>query len=136
MGFLFCRESDLTRITLEKFKKALHTVLEDEDIEPKEIDEMAKTVMNLFGYDKSITDNLLSSGDRDIFYMLEDHDILSTEEESTHLPSGKNWRIHYWKLREDKIEEILKEEEKEEEEVEEEESVYNGISEEVWEREG
>jgi len=115
-------------------KKAIETVLEDDDIEPYSAEDMAEKVMNLFGYDKAITDNLLSSEERDIFYKLEDLDILYTEEESTNLPSGKKWRIHYWVLNERKIRKILDREKEDEEEEKEEESIYNGISDKVWER--
>jgi len=124
----------VVRITLKEMKKAIETVLEDDDIEPYSAEDMAEKVMNLFGYDKAITDNLLSSEERDIFYKLEDLDILYTEEESTNLPSGKKWRIHYWVLNERKIRKILDREKEDEEEEKEEESIYNGISDKVWER--
>ncbi len=124
----------MVRITLKEMKKAIETVLEDDDIEPYSAEDMAEKVMNLFGYDKAITDNLLSSEERDIFYKLEDLDILYTEEESTNLPSGKKWRIHYWVLNERKIRKILDREKEDEEEEKEEESIYNGISDKVWER--
>lgn len=118
---------------MREFKKAVKKVLEDRDIEPEEAEKIAETVMNLFGYDKSITDNLLSSNERDQFYMLEDYGILSTQEEGAYLPSGKKWRIHYWTIEDNKIRDILEEEE-EEEEVEEEEDIYRDISDDVWKR--
>ena len=117
---------------MEEFKKAVAKVLEERDIDRKEAEEISEKVMDLFGYDKSITDNLLSSSERDLFYMLEDYDILTTEEETAYLPSGKRWRIHYWKIKDDKIREILSQ--KEEEEVEEEKSIYDEVSDEVWKR--
>ncbi|MFO7793331.1 MAG: DUF6015 family protein [Candidatus Saliniplasma sp.] len=117
---------------IEEFKKAVTKVLKDRDIEPEEAEKISEKVMNLFGYDKSITDNLLSSGERDLFYMLEDYDILTTEEETAYLPSGKRWRIHYWKIKDEKIREILSEEKKEE--VEKESSIYDDISDDVWKR--
>ncbi len=102
-------------------------------MEPTRAEDMAEKVMNLFGYDKTITDNLLSPRERDAFYKLEDLDILRTEEETTNLPSGKKWRIHYWILNEDRVREIL-EENSEIEEEEEEKTVYDDLSDEVWER--
>lgn len=83
----------MSRITLEDLKKAIEKVLEENDMDPNRAGDMAEKVMNLFGYDRSITDNLLSSEERDVFYELEDFDILTTEEETTSLPSGKKWRI-------------------------------------------
>ncbi|MEF8873048.1 MAG: DUF6015 family protein [Candidatus Thermoplasmatota archaeon] len=122
----------MSRITLDEMKEAIEIVFEENDIDQYRAEDMAETVMNLFGYDKAITDNLLSSEERDIFYKLEDVGLLSTEEESTNLPSGKKWRIHYWILNERKIRKILDRKEKEEEN--EEESIYNDISDKVWER--
>ncbi len=122
----------MTRVRLREFKKAVKKVLKDTDIEPNEAENIAEKVMNLFGYDKTITDNLISSNERDLFYLLEDHDILATEEETAYLPSGKRWRIHYWKIKENKIRDILEEEEVEEEE---EEDIYEELSDNVWKRE-
>lgn len=122
----------MSRIRLKDLKKALRRALEGE-VEPEKADEIAERVMNLFGYDKTITDNILSTDERDYFYKLEDHDILSAEEETVNLPSGKRWRIHYWKLKEKKIEEIL-EESPEEKEEELEESIYDQISDDMWQR--
>jgi len=122
----------LARVRIEEFKKAVIKVLKDRDIEPEESEVIAEKVMNLFGYDKSITDNILSSRERDLFYMLEDYDILTTEEETAYLPSGKKWRIHYWKIKDDKIKKILSE--KKEKEKVEDKSVYDDLSDEVWKR--
>lgn len=122
----------MNRIRLEDLRKAIKKVLEENNMDTSQAKDMADRVMSLFGFDKTITDNLLSSDERDIFYMLEDFDILATEEETTNLPSGKNWRIHYWRLKEDKIKEILKE--KEEEEEEEHKSIYDDISDNVWKK--
>ncbi len=124
----------VSRITFEDLKRAIESVLEDTNMEPTRAEDMAERVMNLFGYDKTITDNLLSPEERDTFYQLEDLDILMTEEETTNLPSGKKWRIHYWILNESKVREILEEEVEKENEVEEEKTVYDELSDEVWER--
>lgn len=106
--------------------------LGERGIEADEADEIAESVMNLFGYDKTITDNLLTPRERDHFYMLEDYDILTSEEETVFLPSGKRWRIHYWRIKEKKIREIL-EENNGKEEVEEK-SYFKKIYNDVWER--
>jgi len=125
----------LSRITFEDLEKAIGIVLEEHDMDPVLAEDMAEKVMNLFGYDKTITDNLLSPEERDTFYKLEDLDILFTEEETTNLPSGKKWRIHYWVLNESKIRELLeKDREGEEEEDTEKKTIYDELSDEVWER--
>ena len=124
----------MSRITLEELRTAIGSVLEEDEMQPARAEDMAERVMNLFGYDKTITDNLLSPDERDIFYQLEDLDILMTEEETTNLPSGKKWRIHYWILNEDKVREILEEKIEDEGEEEEEKTVYDDLSDDVWER--
>ncbi|MEF8832453.1 MAG: DUF6015 family protein [Candidatus Thermoplasmatota archaeon] len=125
----------MNRITFEDLEKAIKIVLDENDMEPEMAKDMAEKVMNLFGYDKTITDNLLSPEERDIFYKLEDLDILFTEEETTNLPSGKKWRIHYWVLNESKIRKLLeKEQEGEEVESTEKKTIYDELSDEVWER--
>ncbi len=123
----------MARVRIDEFKKAVTKVLKERDIDPEEAEEISEKIMNLFGYDKSITDNLLSSKERDLFYMLEDYDILTTEEETAYLPSGKRWRIHYWKIKEDKIREILSQENEKDEE-EKEKSIYDDISNDIWKR--
>ncbi len=123
----------MVRIRLDDMKKVLSKVLTDRDIGPAEAEEIAEKVMALFGYDTTVTDNLLCKGERDLFYMLEEHDILTVEEETTILPSGKRWRIHYWRLKENKIQSILEEENVKDKE-EEEESIYETLSDDVWKR--
>ncbi|MGM0510256.1 MAG: DUF6015 family protein [Thermoplasmatota archaeon] len=123
----------MTRIRLGELKEALEIVLKERDIEPERADEIAERVMNLFGYDSVITDNLLSNNERDYFYMLEDFDMVTGEEETAYLPSGKRWRIHYWRLKKNKIKEIIEESKKEEEEVKEE-SIYDQLSNDIWAR--
>ncbi len=119
----------MTRITLQVFKKVVRKVLEDSDVAPDEADKIAEKVMYMFGYDDMITDNILTTKDRNYFYLLEDHDILTSEEETVTLPSGRRWRIHYWRIKEKKIREILKEEE----DIEEDETgIYDEVYEDVW----
>ncbi len=121
----------MSRITLPMFKKVVRKVLRDTGMEPKEANDIAEKVMNIFGYDNVVTDNILTTEERNHFYLLEDHDILTSEEETVTLPSGKHWRIHYWRIKENKIHEILEEvNEEEEADI----GVYDEIYDEVWER--
>jgi len=125
----------VSRITVEDLERAIGIVLEKHDMDPALAEDMSEKVMNLFGYDKTITDNLLSPDERDTFYKLQDLDILFTEEETTNLPSGKKWRIHYWVLNESKIRDLLeKDQEGEDEEETEKKTIYDELSDEVWER--
>jgi hypothetical protein len=68
---------------------------------------MAQHVMNFFGYSERIIDNILEPEDRDAFYMLEDTGILTTEREETTLYDGREWRIHYWLFRKERIFELI-----------------------------
>lgn len=65
--------------------------------------DLARHVLNFFGYSDRIIDNVLEPEDRDAFYMLEDAGILTTEREETTLYDGREWRIHYWLFRREKI---------------------------------
>ncbi len=125
----------MNRVTYKDLKEAIESASIESRTDIDDPDDIAELVINLFGFDKTITDNLLSPRERDIFYKLEDLDILFTEEETTSLPSGKKWRIHYWVLNENKIKELLenKNGEKEKERTEEK-SIYNDLSDEIWER--
>ncbi len=119
----------MSRITLKVFKKVVRKVLRDSEIEPEEADKIAEKVMNMFGYDDIITDNIINTKERNYFYLLEDHNILTSEEETVTLPSGRHWRIHYWRIKEQKIREIL---EKEKEEEDPEAGIYEQVYDDVW----
>ncbi len=92
-------------------KKLLGKKMEEEDIK-----QLAEYVINFFGYDDRIIDNILTPADRDVFYYLEELEIVKPMEEEITISKGKLWRIHYWVYRKDKIEEILKREEEAEKE--------------------
>ncbi len=123
----------MVRIRLDEMKQVLRKVLQERDIGKEEADEIAEKLMSLFGYDTTITDNLLCKDERDFFYLLEEFDIVTAEEETAILPSGKRWRIHYWRLKENKIRSLLEEEESHTP-VPEERSVYDDLSDKVWKR--
>ena len=101
----------------------------------EEAKQMAMHILNFFGYNDRIIDNILEQDDRDIFYLLEDEGILSTEREEITLHDGKEWRIHYWVLRRDKILEWMNKEAPEKEEsVPEEFLIYEKLPDEYWSR--
>lgn len=58
----------------------------------------AEIVMDLFGYDDCIIDNILDHADRRLFYRLESEGILATRREEALLSDGTNWRIRYWEF--------------------------------------
>jgi hypothetical protein len=64
---------------------------------------MADHLLGFFGYQDRIIDNMLGPADRNIFYQFQDWGLLGTISEETTLWDGREWRIHYWLLRTDKI---------------------------------
>ena len=78
---------------------------------------MAEHALGFFGYYDRIIDNALEPTDRNLFYIFQDYDLLTTESEETTLWDGRDWRIHYWKFKPELkqlIESYVNEEEEEE----------------------
>lgn len=82
-------------ITLEILKQAIEHKI---GLRPKQAKYIASFIMEIFGYETRIIDNILSTDKRQIFYMLEGENILSTSREQTRLYDGRAWMIHYWQL--------------------------------------
>ena len=96
-------------ITVEELTQAIRMSPKYRDLPEEEAYSIARHVLNFFGYSDRIIDNVLEPEDRDAFYMMEDAGILTTEREETTLYDGREWRIHYWLFRHDKIDKLLKE---------------------------
>ena len=60
-------------------------------------------VLDIFGFDDRVIDNVLDPEDRQLFYILEEEGMLTTEREETTLYDGREWRTHYWVIRKDVI---------------------------------
>jgi hypothetical protein len=90
-------------ITLDKFKQSIMNSMKTPGMQEGAAVSLAEHVLNFFGFQDRIIDNMLDPEDRDAFYMLEDVGLLTTEREETGLPDGREWRIHYWLIREDRI---------------------------------
>ncbi len=132
-------DNDLRTFRVEDLKKVIKNAIGEQGMPEEEAELMARHVMNLFGFNSRILDNMLEPQDRDVFYMLEDEEILTTEREETTLYDGREWRIHYWTFRKDRIEEILqgrvKREEEEYPEIDDA-SIYDEVPEDIWLRRG
>ena len=98
--------------------------------------ELAHHVLNFFGYSDRIIDNILEPEDRDAFYMLEDAGILTTEREETTLYDGREWRIHYWLVKRDKIQALMASKVGSVEDEFHEESIYDDLPDDIWHRGG
>jgi len=98
-------------VTVEKLTLAIKNSIDKNDknmeMEEEQAYMLARHVLNFFGYSDRIIDNILEPEDRDAFYMLEDAGLLTTEREETTLYDGREWRIHYWLFRRDKIREMM-----------------------------
>ena len=119
-------------LTVGQLSEAIMKSIDRQDLRPEAATQMATHVMNFFGFNDTIIDNILEPEDRDAFYMLEDLGLLMTEREETTLYDGREWRIHYWLFRKDKIDELVTVPEENANEVDDLSSVYDDIPEDIW----
>lgn len=82
-------------VTINVLAKAIQRKL---NITEDEARKYAMIVMDIFGYDDSIIDNVLDHQDRKLFYRLQEEGLLNAHREDVILCNGKSWRIHYWML--------------------------------------
>ena len=94
------READLEIITVEDLSQAIQDRI---GLVQDEADRDAEFVMDIFGFNDRIIDNVLEPEDRQLFYILEEEGLLTTEREETTLYDGREWRTHYWLFRKDKV---------------------------------
>ena len=124
-------------ITVDRLSLAIRNGIDkNRDMAEEEAYMLAHHVLNFFGYSDRIIDNVLEPEDRDAFYMLEDAGILTTEREETTLYDGREWRIHYWLFRRERIAMLLEEKEEQDEAPMEEASVYDDLPDDIWHRGG
>jgi hypothetical protein len=126
------KTEDRNVLTIDQLAKAIMKSIDRQDLKPEAAQQMATHVMNFFGYNDTIIDNILEPEDRDAFYMLEDLGLLMTEREETTLYDGREWRIHYWLFRKDRISELVSEDEGLGRAEEEFSSVYDEIPADLW----
>ena len=106
----------------------------DKEMEPIVAEGMAEHALGFFGYYDRIIDNALEPTDRNLFYMFQDYELLTTESEETTLWDGREWRIHYWKFKEGLREKVLEKmnERKKTEETDPFADLYSDISDLIW----
>src|SRR2546422_7007462 len=102
-------------LTVDDLTRAIKNSIDRTGMKEEEARAMAQHVLNFFGYSERIIDNVLEPEDRDAFYMLEDSGILTTEREETTLYDGREWRIHYWMFRKERIAQLVEAQKAEEE---------------------
>ena len=93
-------------MTLGELTKAIQQHI-DLEMDSEVAQGMAEHALGFFGFYNRIIDNALEPTDRNLFYMFQDYNLLTTESEETTLWDGREWRIHYWKFKPD-LERVLK----------------------------
>jgi hypothetical protein len=122
----------MTVITVQDVERALMNTLGKKGMDKEEVKKLAEYVMNFFGFEDTISDNLLKAKDRDVFYTLQDVGILTTFQDQITIKKGKIWRIHYWVLKKRDILRLANL--TDEVESEEDYAIYDEISNDVWSR--
>lgn len=124
-------QGPMSTLTVEDLTRAIRNSIDRTGMKDEEARAMAQHVLNFFGYSERIIDNVLEPEDRDAFYMLEDSGILTTEREETTLYDGREWRIHYWMFRKDRIAELVAAQ-RAKEEAARAVSVYDDVPDDLW----
>ncbi len=117
-------------LTVKELIKALKRTETYSGMSDRELEDFASYIMGFFGFDDQIIDNVLMPRDREIFFALEEEGLLTSTQEDSSIPSGKSWRIHYWRLKTRKIRELASMEE----ESAAEENIYDSIPDDAWAR--
>ena len=112
-------------LTLAQLTSAIRSKV-DTDMEVVVAESIAEHALGFFGFSNRIIDNALEPTDRNLFYQLQDYDLLTTESEETTLWDGREWRIHYWKFKANASQYVGRGDENEEEE-----DPYAGLYEDV-----
>ena len=81
-------------LTLAQLTQAIKSKV-DTTMETHVAESIAEHALGFFGFSNRIIDNALEPTDRNMFYQLQDYDLLTTESEETTLWDGREWRIHY-----------------------------------------
>jgi len=87
-------------VTMNALTKAIQRKL---NVTGDEARRYAMIVMDFFGYDDCIIDNILDHHDRKLFYRLQAEGLLNVQRDEVILCNGKSWRIHYWMLQKHEI---------------------------------
>ncbi len=123
-------------LKVDDLTTAIKNSIDEKGMETSAAQMMAEHVLNFFGFNDRIIDNILEQEDRDVFYMLEDAGLLTTEREETTLYDGREWRIHYWLFEKDKIMDKIQSEREDDGKGDEEAGVYDEVPDGVWSSRG
>lgn len=93
------------KFDIERHKLLTKAIMKRVGVDQSMAGQLALRVLNYFGYEDEVIDNALDQDDRRLFYFLQDVQLLKTAWEEAILASGRTWRIFYWYLNIEKIEE-------------------------------
>jgi hypothetical protein len=127
-----CVQGKCATLTVDDLTVAIRKGIDSEGMPEEQARETAQRVLNFFGFSERIIDNILEPEDRDAFYQLEDTGILTTEREETTLYDGREWRIHYWLFKKERIFELINHSRSDA--VPDEVSIYADIPDDIWKR--
>ncbi|MCX6665200.1 MAG: hypothetical protein NT038_03960 [Euryarchaeota archaeon] len=85
----------MTIVTIRDINIAISKCL---NLARDEAERYAQTVIDFFGFEDRIIDNMLTQEERQMFYHLHEKGIVSAQREEITLSTGQPWRIHYWCL--------------------------------------
>jgi len=126
-------------ITISDLSKAIIHKL---GVNKQEAQRIAGFILDIFGYEDRVIDNVLDLEDRQLFYILEEEGMITSGREVTILYNGREWLTHYWQLKRNSIIKYAKNGKKR---IKNEEfcknsdmnlsscsNIYNSLSKEVW----
>ena len=116
---------------------AIKNRLDISEIKAKKI---ATFIMDAFGYESRIIDNILKPDERQLFYILEAEGFLTTGRERSRLHDGREWMTHYWQLQHTQIHQyanhkkkiILRQTVNTKRGQRSTQTIYNSLSEDLW----
>jgi len=85
----------MTIVTIRELSIAIAKRL---NLAREEAEWYSQTVIDFFGFEDRIIDNMLTQEERQMFYRLHEKGIISSQREEVTLTTGQPWRIHYWCL--------------------------------------
>ncbi len=126
-------------ITLNDLSKA---ILHRLGVSKQEARRIAGFILDIFGYEDRVIDNVLDLEDRQLFYILEEEGMMTSGREETILYNGREWLTHYWQLKRNMIIKFAKNGKKRiksdefnktpEMKVSNYNNIYNSLSKDVW----
>lgn len=120
-------------ITLKVLKKAIKNRMQ---LSEEDAIHEAEVILDFFGFQDRIIDNILEPKERQFFYELEKAGILTSAREIIYLSSGREWRLHYWLVNKKKIIQYAQEKNtlKKEDIIKKQtvDSVYNAVTAAMW----